>query len=389
MQSVDWIVVGNGLAGAALSYELCRQGLSVLLIDEAIPDSATNYSYGGIAYWSGTTELTKHLCQQSIERHRQLSEELAYATEFRELDLLLTIAPDADAQAIAAQYQHFAIAPQLISAQMACELEPQLNPAAIGAALTVKHGHVHPVKTVKAFNYQFRQLGGQQMVAEVTSLVKVGSRVTGITTPTQAYAAGNVAISTGGYTRSILQSIGCSVPLCHTHAELITTPPIEAEFRALTMPAFNQRFGYEDKASSAEAEHLWETPGHELAPPILDPGMIQFVDKSLCIGQVSRFLSSTTPDLNAPLREADIRTAISHLFPALDQVPGTWHHCLVGFSRDGLPLLGPVPNLEGLHVFAGFTSPFALLLPIAEQFAAWVTGQESPVIQQMLVTRFF
>jgi glycine/D-amino acid oxidase-like deaminating enzyme len=387
MQSVDWIVVGNGLVGAALSYELCRQGLSVLLIDDANPDSATNYSYGGIAYWSGTTELTKHLCQQSIERHRQLSEELAYETEFRELDLLLTIAPDADAQAIAAQYQHFAIAPQLISPEVACEIEPQLNRDAIGGALTVKHGHVHPVKTVKAFNYQFRQLGGQQMVAQVTGLIKVGNRITGVTTPTQAYAAGNVAIATGGYTRSLLQTVGLSIPLYHTHAEL-TTPPIEAKFRTLIMPAFNQRFGYEDKASLAETDALWQTPGHEMAPPILDPGMIQFLDQSLCIGQVSRFLSSTEADLNAPWREADIRAAIAHLLPALDQVPGTWHHCLVSFSRDSLPLVGPIPELESLHVFAGFTSPFALLLPIAEQFAAWVTGQDAPMIEQMLLTRF-
>jgi glycine/D-amino acid oxidase-like deaminating enzyme len=36
MQTFDWIVVGNGLTGAALSYELSRQGLSVLLLDRSM-----------------------------------------------------------------------------------------------------------------------------------------------------------------------------------------------------------------------------------------------------------------------------------------------------------------------------------------------------------------
>ena len=169
METFDWIVIGNGLAGAALSYELARQGLSVLLVDDGNPDNGTRCSYGGIAYWSGTDAITKELCQAGIERHRQLSEELGLDTEFRELDLLLTFAPDVNGVELAEQYQRFEIAPQLISAQEAHELEPQLKLDAIGGAFTVRHGHVNPLKILDAFNQAFRQLGGQQMIAPVTA----------------------------------------------------------------------------------------------------------------------------------------------------------------------------------------------------------------------------
>lgn len=99
MQTFDWIVVGNGLVGAAASYELARQGLSVLLVDQHLePDGATRYSYGGIPYWAGTCPLTRTLCEEGIAKHRQLSEELGADTQFRELDLLLTVAPDDDLQ---------------------------------------------------------------------------------------------------------------------------------------------------------------------------------------------------------------------------------------------------------------------------------------------------
>src|ERR671933_2718596 len=108
MKTYDWIVVGGGITGAALGYELATKGFRVLLLeqDATLQQSGTRYSYGGLAYWSGTSELTRQLCQEGIERHRILSEELDTDTQFRELDLLLTIDPDDDPQAVAENYAH-------------------------------------------------------------------------------------------------------------------------------------------------------------------------------------------------------------------------------------------------------------------------------------------
>ena len=93
MANYDWIVIGGGITGAALSYELARQGGSVLLLEkEALPPSATRYSYGGLAHWAGKTPLLKALGEEGIHRYRTLSEELEADLQFRELDLLLLIA---------------------------------------------------------------------------------------------------------------------------------------------------------------------------------------------------------------------------------------------------------------------------------------------------------
>ncbi|MEO1400099.1 MAG: FAD-binding oxidoreductase [Cyanobacteria bacterium J06635_1] len=387
MQTTDWIVVGNGLAGAVLSYELARQGHSVLLIDEASPDSGTRYSYGGIAYWSGTDEISKILCQEGIERHRTLADELDGDTEFRELDLLLTLLKDDDVEAVAQQYHHYAIPPQLISAQEACTLEPQLDRGEIAGALRVPHGHVNPIKTVEAFNQAFRRLGGQHLIAPVTGLVRVGNQVTGVTTPEQAYAAGQVAIAAGAYSHQLLGAIGIQVPLYYTHAEIIETPPINLSLRAMIMPANAGRFAMEDEVSQPEKSPLWQTP-QQIAEPILDTGMIQFLDGSLRIGQLSQAHSDFAPASNPALSEARLRAAIATQLPALKTVPGQWRHCLVTFSRDSLPLLGPPAHLEGIHLFSGFTSPFAMLMPIAQRFTQWLRGQPDSLIDQMQVSRF-
>ncbi|MEO1590350.1 MAG: FAD-binding oxidoreductase [Cyanobacteria bacterium J06632_22] len=388
MQTTDWIVVGNGIAGAALSYELAKLGQSVLLIDDASPDSGTRYSYGGIAYWSGTDEITRELMAAGIQRHRTLSAELGADTEFRELDLLLTLLLEADVDSIRQSYSKFETPPQFVSPAEAHEREPQLDKHAIAGALTVKHGHVHPTKTVAAFNHAFRQLGGRHLISSVTGLVRVGDTVTGVMTPTQAYVGGQVAISTGGYTRFILQSIGIHIPIYHTHAEVVDCPQVGGELRTLIMPAIADRFDAEAKASAPEAEALWQEAGHEIAPPILDAGVVQFKDGFTRIGQISRFHTSIELDTNATESEAKMRHAITQQIPMLESAAGAWHRCLVTFSHDGLPLIGPTPGVEGLQVFSGFTSPFAVLLPIAQRFAAWAGGAEDELIDKMQVSRF-
>ena len=389
MTSYDWIVVGNGLAGAVLSYELVRQGFSVLVLEQhQDPSSATRYSYGGIPYWSGTTAMTRQLCQEGIERHRILSLELEGDTQFREVDLLLTIAKDENPDAIATQYAKFAIPPQLVSAAAACELEPQLNPNAIAAALTVRHGHVHPEAMVAAYNQAFQRLGGEIQIAAVTNLIRIGDRITGAITPKQTYTAANVAIATGADSRSLLKAAGIPVRLYYTQAELIETPPVDFPIRCPIMSANLKRFDLESKASRSEVNALWDQPDQEIAPPILDTGVIQFQDGSLRIGQISRAHTSLQPEVNAAQSEANIRAANCALIPTLEGVPGNWSRCLVTFTHDSLPLVGPLSGVEGVHIFSGFTSPFALLPPIAVRFARWLKGESDAIIEQILPGRF-
>jgi glycine/D-amino acid oxidase-like deaminating enzyme len=137
MKTYDWIVVGGGITGAALAYELVKTGFSVLLLEQhATPENATRYSYGGLAYWSGTAPLTRQLCQEAIARYQILSQELDADIQLRELDLLLTIAADCEPEIAAAAYAHCAVPPHLLSVSEACELEPLLNRQAIAGALS-------------------------------------------------------------------------------------------------------------------------------------------------------------------------------------------------------------------------------------------------------------
>jgi glycine/D-amino acid oxidase-like deaminating enzyme len=382
-KNYDWIVVGAGLAGSALSYELAKVGFSVLLLEEsATLQGATRYSYGGIAYWAGTTPVMRQLCQEAMAIHRNLSAELEGDTQFREVDLLLTIPPDRNLEQVVSSYAEMMATPALLSVEAACALEPLLNPGAIAAALLLRHGHVSPEATVNAYNQALVNLGGDWRVAKVTGFLSTG----GVITDAETYTAGNVAVCAGGMSRALLKKAGLSVPLYYSQAEIIETPPLDLKLNALVMPAELQRFALEAQAS--QVDELWDEPGHETAPPILDVGVVQFQDGSVRIGQFTRALT----DLNAQVDEAEsaaaMRTGIGAILPVLKDVPGQWRSCVVAFSGDRLPLIGAIPQANHLHLFSGFSNPFAILPPLARRFAQQAMGQQDEILAEFTLKRF-
>jgi len=119
-----------------------------------------------------------------------------------------------------------------------------------------------------------------------------------------------------------------------------------------------------------ERKALWDEPGRELLPAILDAGVVQLGDGRLRMGQLSRVTSDLEPAVDATASEQALRQAVGQILPALQSLPGRWCRTQVAFSRDRLPLVGTLPERTGLHLFSGFSNPFAILPPIARRFAA-------------------
>ncbi|WLT38851.1 FAD-dependent oxidoreductase [Synechocystis sp. B12] len=80
-------------------------------------------------------------------------------TEYRELELLLYLRPEDDAQALAKQFDHCLIRPQWVDRLTAIAIEPQLNPDGIGGGFVVPQAHCHGGKTVNAYLQAFLRLG--------------------------------------------------------------------------------------------------------------------------------------------------------------------------------------------------------------------------------------
>jgi len=374
MKTYDWLVIGGGITGSALAYELQSQGAQVLLLEpDASLENATGYSYGGLPFWSGTSPETKDLCTEGIRLHRQLPDILDGETEFREINLLLTIRKEESPEKSVEQYQNCEIPPQLLSVEETCELEPLLNPNAIAGAICFPHGHINPKKTNKAYLKTLTRFGGEIARETVNSFQFQGDKIVGVTTAKQTYYGDKTVVCAGGQTRQLFRQIGVKLPVYFTHAELLETPPLDLKINSLIMPANDQRLRLETTATKPEKEALWDRPGEKLAEAVIDPGMIQFRDRHLCIGQISRTLSDFNATIDTRESESWLRLEIGQLFPVLKDVPATLKRCLIAFSPNRQSTIGKLEDYEGVYLFSGFTSPLLFAPILARKFARSVT----------------
>jgi glycine/D-amino acid oxidase-like deaminating enzyme len=101
------------------------------------------------------------------------------------------------------------------------------------------------------------------------------------------------------------------------------------------------------------------------------------------MGQISRVLTQPFAAINSAASESAIRTQVGNVLPALASLPGTWHHCLVAFGGNNLPVVGAIEGVEGVYIFSGFTNPLVYVPPLAQRFAQWVMGKEDQIIAQI------
>jgi glycine/D-amino acid oxidase-like deaminating enzyme len=387
MTNIDWIVIGAGITGSALAYELSQKNLKVLLLEKDFQaDNATLYSYGGLPFWSGTTPLTRQLGREGIELYRHLATELNADLEFRELDLLLTVNAEDNPDRVAQTYQKFAVQPEILDAETACQIEPLLDKNAISGILKLPHGQVNAQKTALAYQQAFQRNGGTIKYEKVISLIRDRDNIRGVMTTQNTYQATNTVVCTGGLTRSLLKTAGITTKIYFTHAQVIKTEPVDGlPLSSIIMPAVQNRFTLE--AAAKNLESAWQNANNTVLHSILDAGAARFNDGSFYLGQISAI--ATNPDYlpDLAIAEKQIRANIARILPSLAKIPGNCHHCLVAFSSESksesIAVVGNLKNLRGIYLFSGFTSTMIFAPPLARHFANWVSGNADPMMQQL------
>jgi glycine/D-amino acid oxidase-like deaminating enzyme len=390
MQSYDWLVIGGGITGAALSYELQNAGFSVVLIEKDNQlQGASKLGYGGIPFWSGTDLVTCQLFSEGLIKHQHLCSELGFDTQFRNLDLLLTIDLDPvselndDMEFQRSSFAKFEFPPTLISVPQSLELEPLLNGEAIAGCWHFNHAHVNPLALCQAYNHAFHRLGGISIYENVLEVANQS-----VKTDQNLYSCAQIAICAGGMSRHLLSQSGILANLYFTHCEVLETAPVDLELRTMVMPAKNDRLGLEARISQPEYEQFWQNqqpfPQNQLEHDsnflAIDVGAIQFSDRTIKIGQPSYLHTDPLFKGKPEQNQTDLRDRIAKILPQLANLPASYSHCLVAFSGDSLPLIGELPEFPNIHLFTSFTSPMIYVPPLAQRFAKAATGASDPIL---------
>ena len=333
----DVIVVGGGVVGCSVAYRLARQGRQVLLLEQRGLAAGASGRNGGMtgagsSLHSAAGRAVSTLTLANLALMRGIEQELGADVELRlpgTLDVATTSEQYADLATGIEPQRAAGSEVHLLDAHESRKLMPALSPDIYGAEFSPGRGHLWPFALVHAFADAAVALGTKiRTGVTVERITTSGDRITGVVAAGETIPASNVVLATNAYTPSLLPDLpeGAIVP---ARGQILVTEPLP--------PMLAHPFG-----TNYEKEY-----GRQTAHGPIVCGGYRRLDDDEGLGHLDEAV--TPPVL------AGIAQCLTSLFPSLRDVRviRCWAG-IMGFTADGLPLIGCWPSFHGLTVAAGF-----------------------------------
>lgn len=356
MQGEEVVIVGAGVMGCALAWELAQRGVRVTVLERSIPGAEASSAAGGILGAQAEPHgdgplLSLALASRALwaDWSAALVEASGVQVGFRRSGLM-KVALDEAELAVLAEVEGWQRAAGLGLARLdgaqARALEPLLSEAVQAALLFEEDGVVDAQLLPPALAAAAERAGARLVHGgEVTGLVVEGERVVGVRTRALTLRADRVVLCAGAWT----DRVPGGVPL----------PPVE--------PVRGQMAVVQGRAG-ALSRVVFGAGGY----------LVPRADGRVLVGStMERVGFDRTVTVAAT---AHLCGVVTRLAPALAQAPlGPQWAGLRPATPDGLPVIGPC-GPEGLYVLSGHFRNGVLLAPISARLMAEVLLGEAPSV---------
>jgi glycine oxidase len=366
METADVVVVGAGIVGGTIGYVLAKAGLDVCLMDgESVGSGSSGHGHGvltlvgkdfrpGAHFRLGRTSTAMY--PKFVE---MLIEDSGLDPLYHELPGLSLALTEEEEQIFRAAYQDHKADMDLrwIDGDECRQLESRITPDAIGAVL-YRYGQVDAYRMSLSAAQAIERMGGRVVLKKVTGLVKQGDRVVGVEHSGGTIAAGVVVLAMGAWVRQAQEWLEFPVPVRPLHGEVLNVrlpgPPIRAFINtARHGPVFQRRDGIVLIGSIGGVA----MSGMDVdAKQVFDPN------------------DRTVPVFDLDPHEANRLFMIERglrIMPALEHAELVAHLAGVRpLSADRMPIIGPVPGLDGVLLAAGHGTKGIHLAPVTAHLIA-------------------
>jgi glycine oxidase len=362
------VVIGGGLIGCSIAYELAKGGCRVTVLERATPGAEASGAAAGLLAPLGESARPDPFQELAIASWRlypvvvaELREVTGVDVEYMTAGTLYPIGGAEDRHE-AAERGSWPLARELgvrvIEGAELRRMEPALS-REITAALFVQGDHwVNNQRLMAAYVAAAAQRGVDiRTGVEVSDIALEGRQVRGVLADGERIDVERVVLAAGAWSGGLAARVGLSLPVSPVRGQMLAvsnTPP-------LLTHAIHGPQGY-----------LTPRPSGEL----LIGATVEHVG----------FRRAVTPDGFAHL----LRGALA-MVPELGRRPITRSWC--GFrpwAPDGLPVLGPWPGLEGLYVATGHYRNGILLAPATARLVTQciLAGETPALLKPFLPDRF-
>ena len=351
------VIVGGGVMGLSAAWHLRREdpGVRITVLERAEPGAAASGASAAGVRVMGRDPAERALALASLARWADLGRELEGETGYRRGGGLRVALDDTawrQVPAWVAEQRADGVPVEVLDAASAWRLAPGLTPEARGGVLCALDGQAEALPTVHAFANAGHRLGVRvEAGVAVTGLVVDRGRVVGVARADGTGQAGDVVVlAAGAWSAALLAPLGVRLPLQTRALQMLLT---------------------------------------EAAPAALDP-VIGAFERKLSLKQLATGAYLIGGGWPARIDEASVNAwtlqddSVSASLQVAREVHPPTGRCplargwagLEAFMPDDLPVLGPVPGLDGLLIAAGFSGHgFALAPMVGDVLARLALGR--------------
>jgi glycine/D-amino acid oxidase-like deaminating enzyme len=355
------VVIGGGIVGTAIAFELQARGAKVILIErDADPQGASAFSFASLSAMDEPFRdvyLLKGLGMVGWGRwQRRWGRNLGVARD-GEIRWAETNDEAVHLRSLVLRATQRGYPVRTISDK---EIQQRLPASApknvLMASFAPEDGQVDPLRAIKTLRTAFMESGGEFMVGKASLVFQDGMKVR---IEDAEIEPSRVVIATGAETASLLERFGWEVPMEPSPGLLALTEPTEETIRGTVYVA----------SAGGTAIHLR-----------------QLHDGRLLVGERTQDHVARNPTQDHAMR---LLYALRRSFPSLtgvglDRFTVEWRP----MPRDGMPIVGPVPGMSSVYMAAAHAG--ITLAPVVAELAAGelIDGVPSPRLGAFRPSRF-
>lgn len=365
---VDVAIVGGGIIGCTIAYELARKGVSVAVIERREIGREASWASAGIIAppsAAAASPVRLELTARSLSAYpwfvAAIQEETEVDVGYRQCGELFIATSEREAanlRHLVAWQEEQGFDTEWVDLADLPELEPVLPPGVRAAALSNDAGSLILHRLTRATATAAARRGAR--IIEHTPALGVeldGDRVAGVRLPDGVLPAGQVVLAAGAWTGWFGPSLGITLP----------TVPVKGQMMAI---------GGVDRIPA----HIISGAGGFLVPR---------TDGTVAVAATVEEAGFDTRVTPAGLRE--LTGLVAALEPSLlaGEVVATWAGLRPG-TPDGEPIMGLVPGYQGLWISTGhFRTGAQQAIGAAEVMVASIlSGTPDPLLASVGVERF-
>jgi len=370
-ETADVVVVGAGVVGCSVAYYLSRQGVKVKLVErDGIGSGASTHATGFLSLLGAEFSQGPSF-ETALAAYREFPDVVKDLEETTGINLLyqrrtsLRLALDEEEETLIKalmSWQQDLVRVKWIGPDEVYEVEPRLTRQIRGAAYEDESAQLDSYRLTLALAQAAEKRGAELQLRPVTGFLGDSSRVTGVRTATGDIECGTVVMAAGTWSSSFGDALHFPIPVRPLKGERLIL-----RFGGPPLPVL---------ISSPKRGHMISRLAGVLS--VGSTGGRDYDQNNLFLGEEYDSVPTETAKLELLQRAIDDLPELESA-ELVEQLAGSRP-----LSPDRMPIIGPVPGVEGIVLATGHSTKGIHLGPITGRIVAeYIQAGCSPISPEM------